>query len=103
MEEKRGCLSCRNLNDGAVCDVYGKRIPFVNFGSSCVWFEKGDEKVAPLQPRECKYCGAFAYPAVGDGKGPHAASLNCAECGRHIGWMKRADFEFYEKLTEALQ
>ena len=103
MKEQRGCLSCRNLTDGAVCDVYGKRIPFVNFGSSCVWFEGWKNAVAPLKQTECKYCGAVEYPTVGDGKGPHAASLNCATCGRHIGWMKRVDFDFYKKLVEALQ
>ena len=103
MDEKQGCLRCKNLMDGAFCAVYGKRIPFVEFGSSCVWFDEGDCHINPLRSVTCKYCGEIEHPLLGAGKGPHAASLNCRSCGRFITWMKKADFEFYQKLVEALQ
>ena len=103
MVEKRGCLSCRNLDDGAFCAVYGKRIPFLKFGANCVRFESGESWAAPIRPSKCKHCGEEEYPVVGDGKGPHAASLSCSSCGRHIAWMSKADFEFYHELVEALR
>jgi len=36
-------------------------------------------------PRHCQ-CGHDML-RVGPGRGPHRASLKCARCGRHCGWL----------------
>ena len=41
-------------------------------------------------------CGAHHF-MLEPGRGPHAAGLRCAVCGRHCGWMTKAD---YAKLKE---
>jgi hypothetical protein len=37
----------------------------------------------------CGVCGQTVL-VIGKGAGPHAASLNCASCERHRGWLPRA-------------
>jgi hypothetical protein len=48
-------------------------------------------------PTPCR-CGA-ELALIGPGRGPHALSLHCADCGRHRQWLSRATVQ---SLTEIL-
>ena len=37
---------------------------------------------------------------IGSSKGPHAASLHCAGCGRHRGWLPAAALGFIEETRQ---
>jgi hypothetical protein len=41
----------------------------------------------------CGACGQTDV-VIGPGTGPHAASLRCASCGRHRGWLPSAFADF---------
>jgi hypothetical protein len=41
----------------------------------------------------CAVCGETAV-IIGEGAGPHVASLHCAGCDRHRGWLSKAITEF---------
>ena len=41
----------------------------------------------------CGVCGQTVV-VVGNAAGPHVASLHCASCGRHRGWLSEAIAEF---------
>ena len=43
-------------------------------------------------PRQCQ-CGHDVVH-VGPGRGPHRASLQCALCGRHCGWLSHKTAPF---------
>src|SRR5262245_3849167 len=47
--------------------------------------------------REAPCCSNIAecHP----GRGPHAAELRCAECGRHRGWLPRQALDFVTTTT----
>jgi hypothetical protein len=47
----------------------------------------------------CCGCGETVV-AIGPGAGPHVASLHCAACERHRGWLPKALTEF---LTETIR
>jgi hypothetical protein len=47
----------------------------------------------------CCVCGETDV-VIGQGTGPHAASLHCASCGRHRGWLPKAVTKF---LTEMIR
>lgn len=47
-------------------------------------------------PRPCRRCSS-ELAVIGPGKGPHAASLTCAECETHRGWLSH---EFHRFITE---
>ena len=51
--------------------------------------------VRPPQPCRCGY----ELAVIGGGKGPHIASLHCAECETHCGWISRETHRF---LTEII-
>ena len=42
--------------------------------------------------RACKYCGCVDSILI-DGKGPHAAGLECSGCRKHKGWISFIDFQ----------
>jgi hypothetical protein len=37
-------------------------------------------------PFDCNNCGS-KRAALGDGAGPHRASLHCSTCNKHRGWL----------------
>jgi hypothetical protein len=43
-------------------------------------------------PEQCPRCRGHAA-VIGAGRGPHKASIMCV-CGRHLGWMSIATFNF---------
>jgi hypothetical protein len=45
----------------------------------------------------CCACGDTAV-VIGQGTSPHAASLHCACCGRHRGWLPKAVTEFLTSM-----
>jgi hypothetical protein len=47
----------------------------------------------------CAECGTTVV-VVGLGVGPHGASLHCAGCRRHRGWLPKSVVEF---LTESIR
>jgi hypothetical protein len=49
-----------------------------------------DHKRGALRP--CQLCGGRTA-RIGEGRGPHLASINCRDCGRCIGWLGRAKAE----------
>jgi hypothetical protein len=51
-----------------------------------------------LQPPQPCRCGC-ELAVIGEGKGPHIASLHCAECATHHGWVSHATHKF---LTETI-
>ena len=51
--------------------------------------------VQPPQPCRC----GCELAVIGEGKGPHVASLHCAECETHCGWIPRETHRF---LTEII-
>jgi hypothetical protein len=44
-------------------------------------------------------CGS-RVAIIGEGKGPHRASLFCERCGTHRGWMANAAHAFVSKIIE---
>src|SRR4029077_3818970 len=48
--------------------------------------------LALVMPEQCPRCSGTTAN-IGAGHGPHAASLMCT-CGRHLGWMSTATFNF---------
>ena len=36
---------------------------------------------------------------IGAGKGPHAGSLQCADCGQHRGWLSKATAQWIESVA----
>ena len=53
--------------------------------------------VVQLQ-RQCR-CGSDLFH-VGPGSGPHRASLHCARCGHHNGWLSQEVAKF---LTDTIE
>lgn len=52
--------------------------------------ELNDERGA-LKP--CLYCGSVLATLTGPSKhGIHAAGVRCDGCGKHIGWLSKAQF-----------
>jgi hypothetical protein len=51
-------------------------------------------------PSACQ-CGA-ALAVIGAGAGPHAASLHCAECDVHRGWVSHATHRFLIEIINRL-
>jgi len=49
-------------------------------------------------PRHCQ-CGHDMLH-VGPGRGPHSASLKCARCGRHCGWLSHKIANFLSAVIE---
>jgi hypothetical protein len=47
-------------------------------------------------PRQCP-CGHDMLH-VGPGRGPHKASLQCARCGRHCGWLSHKAAKFLSEV-----
>src|SRR5262245_7367425 len=47
-------------------------------------------------PRSCQ-CGHDLL-LTGEGKGPHKASLNCARCKRHCGWLSAESADFIAEI-----
>jgi hypothetical protein len=43
-------------------------------------------------PEQCSRCSGHDA-VIGAGRGPHKASIMCV-CGRHLGWMSIATFNF---------
>jgi hypothetical protein len=41
----------------------------------------------------CGVCGQTVV-VIGNGAGPHVASLHCASCDRHRGWLPKAIADF---------
>jgi hypothetical protein len=50
---------------------------------------------SPLGDCSCQRCGSTATK-LGAGKAPHTASLLCADCGKWIKWVGKAELA---KLT----
>lgn len=48
--------------------------------------------------REKPCCGNTA--TIGGGKGPHAAELRCAGCGRHRGWLPKSALDFVSAVAD---
>ena len=46
----------------------------------------------------CSACGETVV-AIGPGAGPHVASLHCATCDRHRGWLPKAVVGFLIDLV----
>ena len=65
--------------------------------------------VTPLPPRDRTYGLAVRPPqpcrcgcelaVIGKGKGPHIASLLCAECDTHRGWVSHATHKFLTEIV----
>jgi len=49
-------------------------------------------------PRQCQ-CGHDVVH-VGPGRGPHRASLQCALCGRHCGWLSHKAAKFLADVID---
>jgi hypothetical protein len=47
--------------------------------------------------KPCPECGCNEK-LIGPGSGPHAARLDCAECGRFIQWVKRSEVASLGKI-----
>lgn len=47
-------------------------------------------------PDACK-CGC-TFARIGAGIGPHRASLRCASCGVHRGWLAREMYDFINEI-----
>ncbi len=49
----------------------------------------------------CKRCG-YSYADIKEGKGPHIAEIRCRDCGGHMKWMSKGEYEVYQcYLTDA--
>jgi hypothetical protein len=48
-------------------------------------------------PECCPRCSGHSA-VVGAGRGPHAAAILCL-CGRHLGWMSREAFSFFNETV----
>ena len=46
----------------------------------------------------CVTCGGTVV-VIGEGAGPHAASLRCAGCDRHRGWLPRTITNFLSETA----
>jgi hypothetical protein len=44
-------------------------------------------------PWPCRGCGC-ELATIGEGKGPHAASLHCIGCKMHRGWLSHTTHKF---------
>jgi hypothetical protein len=51
-----------------------------------------------ILPTACP-CGSFEA-VTGSSRGPHCASLICARCNHHRGWMSAAVFYFIGAIVE---
>lgn len=47
---------------------------------------------------QCKSCGSV-YATVSEGKGKHAARLDCMYCGKFNKWMSKAHLDIFECVT----
>jgi hypothetical protein len=86
---KLKCVALRELDTAAQLDLVGTPTPQPP--------DRLHGLLAQL-PKPCR-CGA-ELTIVGPGKGPHAASLHCAECQTHRGWISHATYKF---LTETVK
>jgi len=48
--------------------------------------------------QDCRACGSNVA-TIGSSAGPHAARLNCSECGIHRGWMSAREAAFIAKIV----
>ena len=61
-------------------------------------FDATDPPRNAVLPEPCPACGSHHY-RVEPGVGPHAAGLRCAVCGKHCGWMSKAEYDEYRGVT----
>lgn len=54
-----------------------------------------------LPPQPCR-CGC-ELAVIGEGKGPHIASLFCVECGVHRGWVSHAVHKFITEIIDRIR
>jgi hypothetical protein len=54
--------------------------------------------LAITMPEQCPRCGGHDA-VIGAGRGPHKASIMCV-CGRHLGWMSAATFNFIDAAVQ---
>ena len=59
-----------------------------------------DPRVSPAVELSdvCKCGGSLAQ--IGPGSGPHCASLRCASCGAHRGWLSEEAYRFVSRIIE---
>jgi hypothetical protein len=51
--------------------------------------------VRPSQPCRC----GCELAVIGEGNGPHIASLHCAECDTHRGWVSHTAHKFLTEIV----
>jgi hypothetical protein len=51
------------------------------------------EELKELRRVVCPMCGDL-HAVLGSSRGPHAASIRCAECDRHRGWVSATTASF---------
>jgi hypothetical protein len=49
--------------------------------------------------RPCRACGSVNF-IIGSSKAMHHASLHCAECSYHGGWLSKGAFTFLEMTVD---
>jgi hypothetical protein len=54
-----------------------------------------------VMPGTCPKCRC-GVAIIGPGKGPHAASLTCAGCRRHRGWLAKPEADFIREIIRAV-
>jgi hypothetical protein len=54
--------------------------------------------LAIMLPEQCPRCNGHDA-VIGAGRGPHKASIMCC-CGRHLGWMSAATFNFINATVQ---
>lgn len=52
-----------------------------------------------LEERPCQLCGSLEA-TIGASAGPHCASLICAACSRHRGWLSAATYSFITNTVD---
>jgi hypothetical protein len=52
-----------------------------------------------ISPRPCGSCGS-QLASIGSSRGPHAASLTCLECSRHVGWLSGETHRFITEIID---
>jgi hypothetical protein len=53
-------------------------------------------KLARLIDQQKPCCRNLAI--IGEGKGPHAGALHCADCGQHRGWLSKTTAAWIESI-----
>jgi hypothetical protein len=79
-------LSARTATESGVADLFGTTtLPSTSIVGLRVTMD-----------RPCRTCGSTNY-AIGAGKAMHAASVTCAACGRHGGWVSKTSHDFIDE------